>query len=196
MQSFSMWPPPSAPMWQQPPNTGGRGSGLPGPIKRETRFGSPYKSNSTRGEFARGCPTKSPLNKAKPRARVDPIVNMAANVDGTCHQVWQCNACSATFANKNNFMKHRKLHLGEYSHRCEVCGKGFNVKSNLEGHMALHTQQKQYSCPICHAKASYKQSFKFHLKNKHGIRDETKLSQIISSVKFVSVIAREEMDRK
>ena len=193
MQSFSRWPTQTAPMWQQPLNTGGGMYGIPGHFKR---FESPFRDSSAKGGRARASPTKCPFNKAKPKARVDPIANMAANVDATCHQVWQCNACSATFTNKNNFIKHRKLHLGEYSYHCEVCGKGFNVKSNLEGHMALHTQQKQYSCPICHAKASYKQSFKLHLKSKHGIIDETRLGQIISSVKFVSDIAKEDMDRK
>ena len=121
-----------------------------------------------------------------------PTTNLAANVDATCHQVWQCNACSATFTNKNNFIKHRKLHLGEYSYHCSVCGKGYNVKSNLEGHMAIHTQKKQFSCPICQAKASYKQSFKLHLKNKHGITDDAKLNQIISSVKYVSELTEQE----
>ena len=182
MQSFSRWPQPSAPMWQQQPSATGRGCGIVGPIKRGgVRFGR------------RDSPKT--FSKARPHARVDPSSSMAANVDATCHQVFQCNACNATFTNKNNFIKHRKLHLGEYSYHCEVCGKGFNVKSNLEGHMAVQTQQKQYSCPICHAKASYKQSFKLHLKSKHGIKDEARLSQIISSVKFVSDIAKEEMDK-
>ena len=196
MPSFARWPQHCGPTWQQQPNTGGTGYGAMGPIKREPGFGSQLNDGPGRVGSARGSPGKPSLSKAKPKAKVDPIANIAANVDATCHQVWQCNACSATFTNKNNFIKHRKLHLGEYSYHCEVCGKGFNVKSNLEGHMALHTQKKQYSCPICHAQASYRQSFKLHLKSKHGIKDETRLGQIISSVKFVSDIAKEEVHRK
>ena len=152
-------------------------------------YGAVGSSKKGRG-FAFG---RRGLKKPFSKGRVDPAHYATTNVDATCHQVWQCNACNATFTNKNNFIKHRKLHLGEYSYHCKVCGKGFNVKSNMEGHMAVHTHQKQYSCPICHAKASYKQSFKLHLKNKHDIRDETRLSQIISSVKFVSDIAKVEV---
>ena len=79
-----------------------------------------------------------------------------------------------------------KKHLGQYRFQCDVCNKGFMDHSNLEGHMSVHTDKKVFKSPMCPRSYGYKQPFKAHLKQKHGIADEEKLVMIIDSTKMIS----------
>ena len=101
---------------------------------------------------------------------------------------FNCSICHMSFTTKSSYTQHERLHLGNYLYLCKICGKGYNHLGNLEGHIASHTNVKAFKCPICGVDFAYKQSFKLHLKQKHEIKSEQDLNQVIASTKFITSI--------
>ena len=62
---------------------------------------------------------------------------------------YQCTVCDKTFAQKDHFTRHSRIHNGERPFQCHICDKTFNKKSGLMRHLTIHKTGRPFKCNIC-----------------------------------------------
>jgi uncharacterized CHY-type Zn-finger protein len=84
--------------------------------------------------------------------------------DGNYH----CPACSNTFTNRSNLMKHLRIHTQEKPFVCGVCNKAFAYGNSLKEHMNTHERKAAYVCSYCQKTFSNGSNLNRHLRTHTG----------------------------
>lgn len=83
-----------------------------------------------------------------------------------CHRprTYICHFCSKPFNNRDNFVKHLKIH-GTRNYLCDMCHAAFKTAGSLRRHRAAHST---IICGYCQQEFQFMRSFKAHHKNEHS----------------------------
>ena len=52
---------------------------------------------------------------------------------------------------------------------CYLCNKTFIQKNDLVRHLRVHTGEKPFACPVCHQRFTVKGNMKKHMRQLHGV---------------------------
>lgn len=77
-----------------------------------------------------------------------------------------CNLCGQSFHYRNNFKRHKDLHVQIRNYVCEHCGACFYQKHALQNHqIAIHSREKNFVCDECGDSFKLKSILTRHMKN-------------------------------
>lgn len=57
--------------------------------------------------------------------------------------------CSRAYAQSNDLLKHKKVHVGELVYKCTICPEAFRLQSQLRDHYKVHYKngEEEEECP-------------------------------------------------
>ena len=75
-----------------------------------------------------------------------------------------CSQCGAKFKQRNVLHQHKKLKHGNLKDfACQHCGKSFATKQNYDNHCRIHSGEAPYACSICKVRFKRVHHLKKHL---------------------------------
>lgn len=78
--------------------------------------------------------------------------------------LFTCDICNKTFANKKNLDQHSQIHMEVPSHTCDQCSKSFTSLNKLEKHKAAGHDQVEHRCNVCRKNIKNEETLKEHMK--------------------------------
>nr|CAB3267867.1 zinc finger and BTB domain-containing protein 49-like [Phallusia mammillata] len=79
----------------------------------------------------------------------------------------RCDTCDRAFSTIQAYTRHRR---SCNKHECPICHRGFSQMGNMRRHIKIfHSDQKPYECKVCNKAYGIQQSFRYHMRDKHGI---------------------------
>lgn len=65
------------------------------------------------------------------------------NSHSLVNDFYQCKLCSKRISDRNSFIAHLRIHLGDWIGRCSKCNKGFSRKAHLQNHEKICNYEKE-----------------------------------------------------
>ncbi|XP_033849541.1 DNA-binding protein Ikaros-like isoform X7 [Acipenser ruthenus] len=95
---------------------------------------------------------------------------------------FQCNQCGASFTQKGNLLRHKKLHSGEKPFKCHLCNYACRRRDALTGHLRTHSVGKPHKCGYCGRSYKQRSSLEEHKERCHNYLQSMGLPNTIYSV--------------
>ena len=85
---------------------------------------------------------------------------------------YSCHICFRPFSKPQLLASHISVHTGHRLLKCSTCGKEYASKGTLRKHEYLHTGgEGPLICEFCELRFPSSDSLKYHVKDKHKIKD-------------------------
>ncbi|XP_033849546.1 DNA-binding protein Ikaros-like isoform X10 [Acipenser ruthenus] len=94
---------------------------------------------------------------------------------------FQCNQCGASFTQKGNLLRHKKLHSGEKPFKCHLCNYACRRRDALTGHLRTHSVGKPHKCGYCGRSYKQRSSLEEHKERCHNYLQSMGLPNTIYS---------------
>uniref|UniRef100_H2Y8V2 C2H2-type domain-containing protein n=1 Tax=Ciona savignyi TaxID=51511 RepID=H2Y8V2_CIOSA len=79
----------------------------------------------------------------------------------------RCDHCGHIFPSIQAYTRHKRA-CNKYE--CPICHRGFSQVGNMRRHTKIfHSDQKPFECKVCNKAYGIQQSFRYHMRDKHGI---------------------------
>ncbi|XP_063710074.1 zinc finger protein 99-like [Culicoides brevitarsis] len=88
----------------------------------------------------------------------------------TKDEIFRCDQCSKEFWNKDNLMRHMKLHSDAKNYVCNFCGNAYKTSAVLRKHRLAHVHIK---CLLCGEEFYLKSDYKAHHKARHDNEEKS-----------------------
>ena len=86
---------------------------------------------------------------------------------------YSCHICLRLFTKSQELVAHQSVNTGHKQFQCSTCGKQYSHKGSLREHMHSHSGgQGPLTCEICEQRFPSTKSLKYHVKDKHKIKDQ------------------------